>query len=165
MPRCNPCWQKAIADIELAPCSRQQDSTTGPAASGNLHDEQIAEGEVRNPLKDIPKEQLLERVKAFQKEKGLPDDIADLLQKGALVAQNPANFENIHELDENEKQALREEKTNRWKHPWPLYYTIVLSSIAAAIQGWDQVRVTPTCRHLLQFAFSASASRTPPALS
>lgn len=43
-------------------------------------------------------------------------------------------------LDEAEKQALREEVTRRWKHPWPLYYTIILNSIAAAIQGWDQVR-------------------------
>jgi MFS family permease len=27
---------------------------------------------------------------------------------------------------------------NRWRQPWPLYMTIVLNSIAAAIQGWDQ---------------------------
>ncbi|KOS17267.1 Polyol transporter 5 [Escovopsis weberi] len=117
---------------------KQQDSTLDPAAPQTSHAEQIAEGEVRNPLKDIPKQELLERVKVFQREKGLPDDITHLLQKGALVAQNPANFENIHELDETEKQALREEVTHRWKHPWPLYYTIILSSIAAAIQGWDQ---------------------------
>jgi hypothetical protein len=33
---------------------------------------------------------------------------------------------------------LREEVTHRWKHPWALYFTIILNSIAAAIQGWDQ---------------------------
>lgn len=27
---------------------------------------------------------------------------------------------------------------NRWRQPWALYMTIVLNSIAAAIQGWDQ---------------------------
>ncbi|KAK5995914.1 Polyol transporter 5 [Cladobotryum mycophilum] len=96
------------------------------------------EGEIRNPLKGIPKETLLQNVAAFQREKGLPEDILPLLRKGALVAQNPANYENIDELDESEKHALREEVTNRWKHPWPLYYTIILNSIAAAIQGWDQ---------------------------
>ncbi|KAI9172300.1 Polyol transporter 5 [Paramyrothecium foliicola] len=96
------------------------------------------EGEIRNPLAEIPREQLLEDVATWQKAKGLPDDILPLLKKGALVAQNPALFESLDEIDEDEKQALREEVTNRWKHPWPLYYTIILNSIAAAIQGWDQ---------------------------
>lgn len=65
-------------------------------------------------------------------------DILPLLKKGALVAQSPRDFENIPELDENDKQALRDEITYRWRHPWALYYTIILNSIAAAIQGWDQ---------------------------
>lgn len=76
-----------------------------------------------------------------------------MLEKGALVAQNPAGFESISEvngknvaLTEEEKQALREEVTNRWKHPWPLYYTIFLNSIAAAIQGWDQVSKFCYCK-------------------
>jgi hypothetical protein len=36
---------------------------------------------------------------------------------------------------------LREEVTHRWKHPRILYYTIILNSIAAAIQGWDQTGI------------------------
>ncbi|RFU78197.1 sugar transporter [Trichoderma arundinaceum] len=96
------------------------------------------EGEIRNPLKGIPKETLFSNVADFHRAKELPSDILPLLQKGALVAQNPAAFESLDELDEEEKQALREEVTHRWKHPWALYYTIGLSSIAAAIQGWDQ---------------------------
>ncbi|KZL82664.1 sugar transporter [Colletotrichum incanum] len=99
---------------------------------------QNLEGEIKNPLKGIPKEELLEQVTVYQRSHGLPDDVLPLLKKGALVAQNPALFESIDELDEAEKQALREEVTHRWKHPWPLYYTIILNSIAAAIQGWDQ---------------------------
>ncbi|KAL7942930.1 sugar transporter domain-containing protein [Trichoderma barbatum] len=95
------------------------------------------EGEIRNPLKGIPRETLFANVREFQRSKGLPSDILPLLEKGALVAQNPAGFESL-DLDEEEKQALREEVTHRWKHPWALYYTIGLSSIAAAIQGWDQ---------------------------
>ncbi len=54
------------------------------------------------------------------------------------MAQNPGDFENIAELDETDRKFLREEVTHRWKHPWALYYTIILNSIAAAIQGWDQ---------------------------
>ncbi|KAJ2902393.1 sugar transporter [Zalerion maritima] len=100
--------------------------------------EAVIEGEIRNPLKEIPREELFNQITQFQVEKGLPADLLDLLKKGALVAQNPASFESMDELEEGEKQALREEVTRRWKHPWALYYTIVLNSIAAAIQGWDQ---------------------------
>lgn len=97
------------------------------------------EGEIKNPLKGIPHDTLMANVANFQRNKGLPEEILPLLQKGALVAQEPAAFESIEGLDDSERQALREEVTNRWKHPWPLYYTIFLNSIAAAIQGWDQV--------------------------
>ncbi|KAF4780761.1 hypothetical protein HER10_EVM0001927 [Colletotrichum scovillei] len=99
---------------------------------------QNLEGEIKNPLKGIPKAQLLEQVTAYHKKHDLPEDILPLLKKGALVAQNPALFESIEELDEAERDALRQEVTHRWKHPWALYYTIILNSIAAAIQGWDQ---------------------------
>ncbi|KAL1968961.1 hypothetical protein VTN77DRAFT_795 [Rasamsonia byssochlamydoides] len=94
-------------------------------------------GEIKNPLTGIPREQLLQDVEDYANEYGLVD-ILPLLKKGALVAQNSRNFEAIEELDENERRALREEVTHRWKHPFILYYTIVLNSIAAAIQGWDQ---------------------------
>ena len=65
-------------------------------------------------------------------------DILPILRKGALVAQRPHHFENMPELDENEREALRNENEHRWKHPKILYFTVVLNSIAAAIQGWDQ---------------------------
>ncbi|CAK7216857.1 hypothetical protein SCUCBS95973_002951 [Sporothrix curviconia] len=99
---------------------------------------QAYEGEIRNPLKGMPRQQLLEDVARFRMEKGLPEDILPYLERGALVAQNPAGFEHLEELSGDEKQAIREEVTHRWKHPWALYYTIVLNSVAAAIQGWDQ---------------------------
>ncbi|PKS11686.1 hypothetical protein jhhlp_001674 [Lomentospora prolificans] len=95
------------------------------------------EGEIRNPLKGIPRETLLENVTRFHQEKGLPEDMLPVLKRGALVAQDPAGFETM-DLEEEEKEALRQEVTHRWKHPRPLYYTILLNSIAAAIQGWDQ---------------------------
>lgn len=96
-------------------------------------------GEIRNPLKGIPRDQLLEDVTNFHRDHGLPEDILPFIKKGALVAQNPVNFEDIDDLDEDDKRVLREEVTHRWKQPWALYYTIILCSIAAAIQGWDQV--------------------------
>ena len=65
-------------------------------------------------------------------------DILPLLRKGALVAQSPEAIDHIPELDENEREAFRREVTNKWRQPKILYFTIVLNSIAAAIQGWDQ---------------------------
>ena len=85
----------------------------------------------------IPKEQLLADVSVFAAEHGL-QEIEPLLRKGALVAQSPSQYEHIHELDETERQTLRDEVLHRWRHPRILYFTIILNSIAAAVQGWDQ---------------------------
>ena len=76
-------------------------------------------------------------VERFAEEKGMTDALP-LLKKGALVAQDPANIENLDSLDEEEKDALRYEAEHRWKHPLRLYVTIIVCSIGAAVQGWDQ---------------------------
>ncbi|KAK7525899.1 sugar porter family MFS transporter [Phyllosticta citriasiana] len=94
-------------------------------------------GEVRNPLADIPVSQLLIDVETFAKENGMVE-ILPLLRKGALISRDPKNFESVDELGESDKEIVRFERTHRWSHPWALYFTIILNSIAAAIQGWDQ---------------------------
>ncbi|QIX01306.1 hypothetical protein AMS68_006823 [Peltaster fructicola] len=94
-------------------------------------------GEIKNPLAGIPREELMADVDSFARKYGMENEVP-LLRKGALVAQSPGDFENISELDDADRQILREEITHRWKHPWALYFTITLNSIAAAIQGWDQ---------------------------
>lgn len=88
----------------------------------------------------MPRAELLRDVENFARENDLVDAL-DLLRKGALVAQSPHAIEQIPELDEEERMHLREEVTRRWKHPKTLYFTIILNSIAAAIQGWDQVEL------------------------
>lgn len=80
---------------------------------------------------------MFEDVEAYAQENQLTD-ITELLKKGALVAQNPDYPENIVELDQHDIDILQKEKTNRWHHPKTLYFTIVMGSIGAAIQGWDQ---------------------------
>ena len=65
-------------------------------------------------------------------------DLAPLIRKGALVAQDPTAIETMEELDETERDALRNEVVHRWRQPIALYYTIILCSIGAAVQGWDQ---------------------------
>ena len=79
---------------------------------------------------------MLEDAAAFAQENGLSEHTR-LIQKGALVAQSPGAFERM-DLEEDEKEALRVEVTHKWKHPKRLYITVVVCSIGAAVQGWDQ---------------------------
>lgn len=79
----------------------------------------------------------MENVTAYAIEYDLAD-ILPLLKKGVMVAQSPAGIEGISELDDDDRRVLYEEHNRRWKHPFALYYTVVLNSISAAIQGWDQ---------------------------
>lgn len=80
---------------------------------------------------------MLKNVEDFAHEAGLAEHIP-LIQKGALVAQDPPAFEQIAELDEVERDALRNEVLHKWRQPWSLYFTVILCSIGAAVQGWDQ---------------------------
>lgn len=61
-------------------------------------------------------------------------DLAPLLRKGALVAQHPDNFESLEDLDATELEALRNEKTHKWRQPRAFYLTVILCSVGAAVQ-------------------------------
>ncbi|KAK4621698.1 putative polyol transporter 6 [Fulvia fulva] len=95
------------------------------------------DAKVSNPLADIPYDELMRDVEVFASEKGLQEH-TELLKKGALIAQDPANFENLNILDDADKEALRFEAAHKWRHPVALYFTIIVCSIGAAVQGWDQ---------------------------
>ncbi|KAF2456049.1 hypothetical protein BDY21DRAFT_55132 [Lineolata rhizophorae] len=95
------------------------------------------EAKISNPLADIPVDVLMKEVEEFAQEKGMMD-ILDVLQKGARVAQDPDRFEELDCIDESEKEVIRYERAHRWKHPLRLYFTIIVCSIGAAVQGWDQ---------------------------
>ncbi|KAF9875214.1 hypothetical protein CkaCkLH20_07480 [Colletotrichum karsti] len=103
----------------------------------SLHHGKVETAEVKNPLTGIPKDRLLNNVARFAESNGLRDDI-EFFRKGALAAQNPGAYDDIVELTPDDRSVLRYETENRWKHPFALYFTIVMNSIGAAIQGWDQ---------------------------
>lgn len=92
---------------------------------------------VSNPLADISFTDLMNDVEVFCNEKGLTERV-DLIKRGALVAQNPTAYEHVETLSEDEREALRFEAAHRWRHPLALYFTIIVCSIGAAVQGWDQ---------------------------
>ncbi|KAL5523634.1 hypothetical protein ACEPAG_7807 [Sanghuangporus baumii] len=92
---------------------------------------------IKNPLLGIPEEQLMADVEQFAREKDM-EDILPLLKHGAIAAQNPLDFETQKGLTDEERDVLRYEITHKWKQPRVLYFTIILCSIGAAVQGWDQ---------------------------
>jgi hypothetical protein len=95
---------------------------------------------IQNPLAGISSYALLHQVDDFAKSRGLTE-ILPLLKKGALVARDPSNYEDIggaEALDEPEIEALRNEVLHKWRQPLALYVTIVSCSVGAAVQGWDQ---------------------------
>ena len=92
---------------------------------------------IQNPLAGIPRHTLLSNVEQFANDAGMAEHIP-LLKKGALVAQDPPAFEQIDELDQVERDALRNEVLHKWRQPISLYFTVILCSVGAAVQGWDQ---------------------------
>ncbi|KAF8344415.1 sugar transporter [Amanita rubescens] len=95
------------------------------------------QAKIQNPLYGIPRDELLRQVEQFAHEKDMEDILPDL-RKGALLAQNPKDFENIPELDETDREIIRRETTHKWRQPRDLYMTVIICSLAAAVQGWDQ---------------------------
>jgi len=61
-------------------------------------------------------------------------EITPLLRKGALVAQDPTNFEQVEDLSATEVDALRNETLHKWRQPRALYMTVILCSVGAAVQ-------------------------------
>jgi hypothetical protein len=114
----------------------------------------------RNPLIEVPCDVLLEHAEKFRLQKGLRDDLpSELLAKAALLARNPNAFLYFDEpLQEDLGQpvvteierdtladlanprypedlnALRDERTHRWRQSKTLYGTIAMCSIGAAVQ-------------------------------
>lgn len=98
------------------------------------HGEQSRYAKITNPLAGIPHDQLMADAATFARTHGL-EHLTSEFQKGALVAQDPAAFETLHQLSDDDKAIFRREITHRWDQPWQLYYLVILCSMAAAVQG------------------------------
>ncbi|KAF2805874.1 sugar transporter-like protein [Mytilinidion resinicola] len=92
---------------------------------------------IQNPLAHLSVEEVVYQVKEFAEANGFVEEV-DLLIKGALVAKDPPAFESVPGITEEEKHAIRNEVLHKWRQPRLLYFTIILCSIGAAVQGWDQ---------------------------
>lgn len=90
-----------------------------------------------NPLQSMTKAAVAANAKEFCADHGLADQ-TDLFVKGALVARDPDDFDDLTELNEHDKGVLRHERDHKWSAPWMLYFTMGVCAVGAATQGWDQ---------------------------
>ncbi|KAI9041291.1 galactose-proton symport [Aspergillus affinis] len=98
---------------------------------------QNTSAKIKNPLADLSIEEVLHDVEDFAHEHQLNDILPDL-KKGALVARDPNNYESVPDMSAADIAAIENEVTHKWRQPVALYFTIILCSIGAAVQGWDQ---------------------------
>jgi hypothetical protein len=78
---------------------------------------------LENPLAGKSRESVIRDARRFARDHGMAEDEDDFV-KGALVAREPDNFENIPELSEEDKAALRFEITHKWRQPFTLYFLV-----------------------------------------
>ncbi|OKL63218.1 hypothetical protein UA08_01311 [Talaromyces atroroseus] len=128
-------------DVKGVNVEKIMDSSSGSDAEHG-HIERVnlnnnASARIKNPLADLTPQEVLRDVSEFAQTHELTD-ILPVLEKGALVARDPANFDTVEGLTELEAEAIRNEVLHKWKQPIALYFTIILCSIGAAVQGWDQ---------------------------
>ncbi len=65
---------------------------------------------IQNPLHGIPQATLLHQVEEFVAEKGF-DEHLETFKKGALLAQQPGQFETLPLLNDEDRNWIRREKT------------------------------------------------------
>ena len=99
--------------------------------SDEKHGAQEESTEQVNVLAHLSKADLLSDVDHFIADKGLEEYREDLV-KGALLAQNPLGYQDIEELNAEDKEAIAYEYAHRWKHPFTLYFTIAVCSLGKA---------------------------------
>ncbi|KAI9728217.1 MAG: hypothetical protein M1828_004678 [Chrysothrix sp. TS-e1954] len=107
------------------------------ANAGQINLNSNVDAKIKNPLAGIPEDLLMSQVEEFAQANQLVD-CTDLLKRGALCAQDPAGFENVQGITDDERNALRDEVVHKWRQPKTMLLTVMLCSIGAAVQGWDQ---------------------------
>ncbi|KAJ5167994.1 Major facilitator superfamily domain general substrate transporter [Penicillium canariense] len=136
-----PAEKETVAHVEKQALeSSYRSSDDNSAEKGTV--EQVSlqnniSARIKNPLADLSKSQVLRDVEVFANEYHVTEILPEL-KRGALVARDPTEFESVPDLTEPELTALRDEVLHKWRQPKSLYFTIILCSIGAAVQGWDQ---------------------------
>ncbi|WEW57043.1 hypothetical protein PRK78_002502 [Emydomyces testavorans] len=92
-----------------------------------------------NPLAGLSQAALRSRGERYARRHHIGDeDDIRAFALGAVLAQDPAQYEIVEGLTHEELEVLRHEFTNKWSQPRLLYLVIVLCSVSAAVQGMDE---------------------------
>ncbi|CAZ85640.1 unnamed protein product [Tuber melanosporum] len=131
-----------MADIQKASNVADGEKVAPASISDSIPDRILA-----NPLAHFRPAELEALGRNFVVEKGLDAKYRELFQRAALLAQNPLSFrDEDSEFRTNprlgaEREALERELTHRWDQPKSLYALVVMCSLGAAVQGWDETAV------------------------
>ncbi|EEB87247.1 hypothetical protein MPER_15484 [Moniliophthora perniciosa FA553] len=109
--------RSSSSSLDEKHANQHYESTTPPAGV-----EKAAQRKLANPLAGLSDAQVLEMADKFARDNGL-EDAQDDIRKGALVSKDPAHFEGIDMLTEEDKEALRREITH--KGPFSIFSFIV----------------------------------------
>lgn len=114
------------AHLEGSPAIRESESNEKrvfvvPAGPGN------GNNRPKNILAHLSKDDLVNDVRMFAAEKGLEEYLPEL-EKGALLAQRPDDYDEIDELTDEDRASIRYEKEHKWSHPLWLWLTIIICS-------------------------------------
>jgi hypothetical protein len=121
--------------------SHRDDGAVLPSEIGNRDERQGAvrrmsrnavNAMLENPLAVKSREAVINGVKKFVRDSGFPED-EEFFIKGALVARDPDDFENIQELSDEDKAALRKEVTHRWHQPFMMYFLVGISLLLSRL--------------------------------
>jgi len=103
-----------MADMEKeAAVYHRNDTSPGDFERADLTSN--VSGRIKNPLAGKSQGELFDDVDAFAAQYGLVE-VTDLLRRGALIAQNPAEFENVPGLTDDEREGLRNEVVHKWRY-------------------------------------------------
>ena len=101
---------------EKASAHEREKDDGAPSDGGSVrHIDTVGRSEnacIANPLAGIPRDQLMAHATRFARAHG-PEHITAGPQKGVLVAQDPAAFESLDELTEEDKAVFRRQPALR----------------------------------------------------
>jgi len=84
--------------------------------------------------------EVLDIAASIIQENGL-EEYSDVIKRGALLANDPENWESRTDITDDEKEILRREVTHRWRQPAQMYFLAAVGAMAAVVQGMDETVV------------------------
>lgn len=87
-----------------------------------------------NILAGVSLETLFRDVTDFAREYDLSHEISSL-KKGAVLAQGACAIRDIPDITRVEIEVLELETESKWRQPWSLWFTVVVCSLGAVVQG------------------------------